>query len=172
LTILVAGVHAVGKTFIAKSAAQKMGLRYATASQLIREERGRSNWTLTRQISDIDENQVALVTAVARIRNEGRKLLLDGHLVLRSRPTEHRRIGPEVFHGLQCRRIFVLTAPVPVILSRLRARGDDSWTPEEVEVFSAAEVQHGQFVAARLAIPLTVLDSPNADQFGLALQSA
>lgn len=171
MTILVAGVHAVGKTFLAKPAAQEFGLRYATASQLIREERGLSTWTTTRQVTQIDENQVALVRAVARILSEGQKLLLDGHLVLRSRPTEHQRIDPDVFRGLQCRRIIVMTAPVPLLLNRLRARGDETWTPDEVATFSAAEVQHGELVAAQLAVPLTVLDSPDAGQFRLALQS-
>ena len=40
MTIFVAGIHGVGKTFLAQPAAARLGMRYATASQLIREERG------------------------------------------------------------------------------------------------------------------------------------
>ena len=39
MTIFVAGVHGAGKTFATKPACQKLGLVYATASQLIQEER-------------------------------------------------------------------------------------------------------------------------------------
>lgn len=49
MTVLVAGAHGVGKTFLAKPAAERLGFRYATASQLIREERGHATWTETRQ---------------------------------------------------------------------------------------------------------------------------
>jgi len=45
MTIFVAGIHGVGKTYVAKPVAQRLGLRYATASQLIREERCRETWT-------------------------------------------------------------------------------------------------------------------------------
>lgn len=172
MTILIAGVHAVGKTFLAQPAAQELGLRYATASQLIREERGLSTWTATRQVTEIDENQAALVRAVARILNGGQRLLLDGHLVLRGRPQEHKRLAPEVFRCLQCERIVLLTAPVEIVLGRLRARGDDTWTLEEVEDFSSAEARHGEVVAASLGIPLMVLNLPDADQFRSALNAA
>lgn len=169
MTLLVAGCHGVGKTYLAKPVAQQLGLRYATASQLIREERGRATWTTTRQVTEIDENQAALVRAVTRILSDGERLLLDGHLVLRSRPHEHQRLDPEVFRGLQCRRIVVLTAPAPVLLSRLIARGDETWTEEEVVSISNAELEHGKLVAASLGVPLVALDAPDADEFRAAL---
>ena len=71
MTVLVAGAHGVGKTFLAKPAAERLGFRYATASQLIRDERGHATWTETRQVTQIDENQIALARAVARILDGG-----------------------------------------------------------------------------------------------------
>jgi adenylate kinase len=169
VTLLVAGAHGVGKTYLAQPVSQQLGLRYATASQLIREERGRATWTTTRQVTEIDENQAALVAAVTRILSDGEQLLLDGHLVLRSRPHEHQRLNAEVFRGLQCRRIIVLTAPAPVLLSRLTARGDETWTAEELAAICNAEVEHGRVVAASLGVPLVVLDAPDAVEFRAAL---
>lgn len=170
MTVLVAGAHAVGKTYLAKPAAQQLGLRYATASQLIREERGHATWTTTRQVTQIDENQVALVSAVARILDGGEQLLLDGHLVLRRGPNDHQCLAEPVFRGLRCRRIVILTAPVQVLLSRLKARGDETWNAEELAAFSEAEVQHGKVVAASLGIPAIVLESPDADSFVAAIK--
>ena len=170
MTVLVAGAHAVGKTYLAKPAAQQLGLRYATASQLIREERGHATWTTTRQVTQIDENQAALVSAVGRILDGGEQLLLDGHFVLRSSPNDHQRLAEPVFRGLRCRRIVILTAPVQVLQSRLKARGDETWTADELEAFSEAEVRHGKVVAANLSIPAIVLESPDPDDFLAAIK--
>jgi adenylate kinase len=171
VTVLVAGAHGAGKTFLAKPAAARLGFRYATASQLIREERGHATWTETRQVTQIDENQIALTKAVARILSGDEKLILDGHLVLRSRPNEHQRIAESVFRDLRCRRIIILTAPAEVLLDRLRARNDQTWTAAELAAFSEAEIQHGERVAATLQIDLVILASPNGDDFDAAVNA-
>ncbi len=171
MTILVAGVHGVGKTFTAKPAAKRLGFRYATASQLIREERGRATWTETRQVTQIDENQIALARAVRRILDGGEQLILDGHLVLRSSPNEHQPLAESVFLSLRCRRIIVLTAPIDVLLSRLRARGDETWTASELAAFSEAEIQHGKAIAAQLGIDVAILISPTPGDFDAAVAS-
>lgn len=172
MTVLVAGAHGVGKTFLAKPAAERLGFRYATASQLIREERGHATWTETRQVTQIDENQVALIRAVARILDGGEQLLLDGHLILRSRPNEHQRLASSVFRELRCRRIIILTAPVDALWSRLKARGDDTWTAEELAAFSEAEMSHGAEVAAQLGIDVAILHSPQGDDFDAAVMGS
>ncbi len=169
--MLVAGAHGVGKTYLARPAAERLGFRYATASQLIREERGYATWTETRQVTQIDENQVALARAVARILDGGEQLLLDGHLVLRSRPNEHQRLTESVFRSLRCRRLIILTAPVDVLLSRLRGRGDETWTADELAAFSDSEIQHGSAVAARLGIDVVILNSPSGAAFEAAVKA-
>ncbi len=171
MTVLVAGAHGVGKTHLAKPAAERLGFRYATASQLIREERGHATWTETRQVTQIDENQLALAKAVARIVDGGEQLLLDGHLVLRSRPNEHQRLAESVFRSLRCRRIIILTAPVDVLLDRLRARGDSTWSAAELAAFGEAELRHGEVVASALNIDLAVLASPSDGDFDAAVRA-
>jgi len=172
VTFLVAGAHGVGKTHLAKPAAERLGFRYATASQLIRDERGHATWTETRQVTQINENQTALARAVARILDGGEQLLLDGHLVLRSRPNEHQRLAASVFRSLRCRRIIILTAPVDVLLSRLMARGDETWTAGELAAFSEAEIRHGEAVAAQLGIDVAILSSPSGADFDAAVKAS
>ncbi|MCZ4315593.1 ATP-binding protein [Comamonadaceae bacterium G21597-S1] len=172
MTVLVAGAHGVGKTFLAKPSAERLGFRYATASQLIRDERGHATWTETRQVTQIDENQIALARAVARILDGGEQLLLDGHLVLRTRPNELQRLGDSVFRSLRCRRIIILTAPVDVLLSRLKGRGDETWTVGEITAFSEAEIQHGKAVASQLGIEMVILGSPSGDDLDAAVIAA
>ena len=68
MTTFIAGIHGVGKTYLAKPAAVRLGMTYATASQLIREERGRASWDASKMVDDVASNQAALVAAVSRIK--------------------------------------------------------------------------------------------------------
>lgn len=161
MTVFVAGVHGAGKTFATKPACLKLGLMHATASQLINEERGRSTWDAAKVVSDVDENQAALILAARRIRKSGGTLVIDGHFVLRRAPGNHERLPVEVFRALECSSILLIRSPVPVLLKRLQARQDMSWSEAELTEFSKSEDAHGAEVAEALGIPLKILDSPS-----------
>ncbi|MFZ5566980.1 MAG: ATP-binding protein [Pseudomonadota bacterium] len=161
MTIFVAGVHGAGKTFATKPACQKLGLVHATASQLIKQERGQTTWNGAKIVSDVDQNQAALISAARRIRESGATLVLDGHFVLRRAPGDHERLPIDVFRALDCSSILLIRSPVAVLLERLHARLDTSWTEAELLEFSMAEDVHGAEVAEVLRIPLKILDSPS-----------
>lgn len=161
MTIFVAGVHGAGKTFATKPVCQKLGLVHATASQLIKEERGQATWSAAKMVSDVDQNQAALISAARRIRESGATLVMDGHFVLRRAPGAHERLPVDVFRALECSSILLIRSPVSVLLERLRARQDTSWSEAELAEFSMAEDTQGAEVAAALGITLHVLDSPS-----------
>lgn len=164
MTIFIAGVHGAGKTFATQPACQKLGFAYATASQLIKQERGRVTWNATKVVSDVDQNQAALVSAVRRIRVTGATLVLDGHFVLRRSPGIHERLHIDVFRALECSTALLIRSPARVLLERLRARQDMSWSEAELTEFSMAEDAHGTDIARALGISLTILDSPSPKQ--------
>ena len=164
MTIFVAGVHGAGKTIATKSACQKLGLVYATASQLIKDERGQATWDGTKMVSDVDQNQAALISAVRRIRVSGVRLVIDGHFVLRRAPGTHERLSIDVFRALECSSVLLIRSPVPVLLERLHARQDMSWSEAELADFSKAEDAHSAEVADVLGIPLKTLDTPTAQE--------
>ena len=164
MTIFVAGVHGAGKTFATKPACQKLGLIHATASQLIQEEREQATWDHTKMVSDVDQNQAALISAVRRIRESGSILVIDGHFVLRRAPGTHERLPIDVFRALKCSSVLLIRSPVPVLLERLHARQDMSWSEAELADFSKAEDAHSAEVADVLGIPLKTLDSPTAQE--------
>lgn len=170
MTIFIAGIHGVGKTYLAKPAATRLALRYATASQLIREERGHASWDSGKKVDEVADNQAALIRAVARINASGQTLLLDGHLVLRKAIGEHERLPDAVFRDLGCRAIILLTCPVPTVLERLSAREDASWSEVEIHAFANAEHEHAGVVTSALSIPLTVLNTPSNEEFDSTLQ--
>lgn len=171
MTIFIGGAHGAGKTFVAKPTADRLGLRYATASQLIREERGRASWGTGKVVAEVDENQRALVAAVRRIAANRETLLLDGHFVLRVAPNQHQRLPVEVFANLSCSAIVVIRCPADVISERLLQRGDHSWPVEELVHFGTAEAEHGAAVAATLNIPFEALDSPSPQDFETCLRA-
>jgi len=170
MTIFVAGVHGVGKTYLAKQATLRLGLRYATASQLIREERGLISWSSDKQVDEVAANQEALVAAVNRIKADKQMLVLDGHLVLRKAIGHHQRLPDSVFLDLGCISIILLTCPVPVVLERLAARGDDSWSEAEMVSFAKAESENAIAVANSVRIPLVELTAPSIEDFEMALR--
>lgn len=164
MTLFVAGVHAVGKTFVLKPVCENLGMRHATASQLIREQRGLANWTASRQVADIDENQRALIAAVHRLEQDGQKVVLDGHFVLRRAVGVHEQIGLETYKQLMLCGVLLLEAESAVIARRLLQRGDETWNQAEIEVFAQKERQHAEFVCRQLRIPFVRLSSPSEEQ--------
>lgn len=172
MTVFIGGVHGAGKTFLTKPACERLGLVYATASQLIREERGLATWSDDKTVRDVDENQFALIRAVNRISAEGRRLVLDGHFVLRKAAWEHERLSLDVFRELGFSSVLVIQNPVLVVLDRLAARGDTSWNATEVAQFCAAEAAHGSHISEQLDVSFELLESPNADIFESRLSYA
>jgi adenylate kinase len=164
MTLFVAGVHAVGKTYLLQPVCAQLGYHHATASQLIREQRGLANWTVSRQVDSVYENQQALVAAVARLRPQVETLVLDGHFVLRLGVNQHQPIAADTFAKLQLEGVLLLEAPPDVVADRLAQRGDDTWAIDEVAAFAALERAHAQAVCKRLAAPLVILTMPTLAQ--------
>lgn len=160
MIIFVAGVHGAGKTFATKPACRKLGLVHATASQLIKEERGQATWDGAKMVSEVGHNQAALISAARRIRKSGATLVIDGHFVLRRAPGIHERLSIDVFRALECSSVLLIRSPVPVLLDRLHARQDMSWTEAELADFSKAEDVHSAEVTKVLGLRLKTLDSP------------
>ncbi|NSX16168.1 AAA family ATPase [Cupriavidus taiwanensis] len=171
MVVLIAGVHAVGKSYLAAPLAERLRLRHATASQLIKAERGKESWGNDKTVSDVDGNQRALVRAVSTLRSDGEVLLLDGHLVLRGHDGKNVRLPLEVFRDLDLDGIVLLEAPTDVILERLELRKDISWDHEAVSTLACAEREHAHEVAESLHIPLVVLSSPSEAEFRNAVET-
>nr|WP_115707639.1 ATP-binding protein [Cupriavidus taiwanensis] len=162
MTLFVAGVHAVGKTIVLKPVCESLGVRHASASQLIKEQRGLQNWTTSRQVGAIDENQRALVDAVQRLKRDGETVILDGHFVLRRAVGIHEKISVRTFSQLMIRGAIVMEAATTTIADRLLQRGDATWDRAEIDIFAQRELEHAEFVCRHLEIPLIRLCSPSA----------
>ncbi len=170
MIIFVAGIHGVGKTFLGAPVAQKLGIRHATASQLIREELGLQSWRVDKRVSGLDENQAALVSATKRLHSSGQNLLLDGHFVLRGTNGEFNEIDPQVFRDLRIGAVLLLEADNNVVIERLKVRDNTSWTSSELQSLAEREEAHARRVSSALGIAFRNLFAPGEGQFRDAIE--
>ena len=170
MIVVIGGVHAVGKTYLAAPAAARMGFRHITASELIKRERGVQSWSADKKVSDAEEDQRALVRALQAPCFKREKILLDGHFALRGSLGQNVRIDPGVFKDIGPSGIIVVNAPIEVISQRLRARGDESWNNEQIAELVRDESEHARHVANKLGVALLELNSPDQSAFMSAVK--
>lgn len=170
MTIFLAGGHGVGKSYLASRTAGQVALLHVTASQLIREERGRASWTPDRRVTEVDENQLALIGAVGRHHFQGERLLLDGHFVLRGADNQLVRLGVSIFARLRISATILLEAPADIVAQRLASRFDLRAHAESIAELACAEHEHAVYVCAALQVPLTILTVPTEVEFRDTLQ--
>lgn len=167
--IFLAGVHGVGKGYLGAPVATTLGIVHCTASQLIRDEKGRATWSADKLVADVDGNQLALINAVNRRRKSTHTMLLDGHFVLRSGVGGLIRLDTDVFSSLRLAGVILLCDDAKVIAARLVCRDGVSTSSESVGELAAEEAAHARAVCCSLDIPLTVINSPTEMQLKAAV---
>jgi adenylate kinase len=164
MTVLVAGVHGVGKSFLCQQYANDFSVTYESASGLIRKERAQVDWSTDKKAGNIDGNQIALRAAVQKIITSGQSLLLDGHFVLISDKSEFVALELSVFQDIGITGVVILEADAGVIASRLAAR-DSSRSAVDIDLFLDRERAQAQYVCQELSVPLHILNQPNFLEF-------
>ncbi len=169
MNIFIAGIHGVGKTYLAKRLPAQSGLMHTSASTLIKEERALPDWNADKRVADVDANQIALAQAVARHNAAGTPLLLDGHFVLLGKDGQFIILGSEVFKALNLSAVVLVEAPPDVVAGRITARDDLHRDAAWLAGFIARERAQAEQVCAELNLPLKVLDSPDDADFAEAV---
>lgn len=158
--IFLAGAHGVGKGFLGTPVANALGIRHLTASQLIREEKGQATWGTNKKTSDLDDNQLALIRAVAQRRLTHPSILLDGHFVLRDAQGVLTPLATSVFKELRLAGVILLTEEENVIASRLALRDKGMPDIQAISELAGAEWTHAQAVCTELELPLVKIHAP------------
>ena len=169
MNIFVAGIHGVGKTYLASRAAPAAGMTHTSASKLIKEERALVTWTNDKRVTDVDANQQALATAIRRHNELGIKLLLDGHFVLLDNTGEMTRLDVVVFSALNLDGVVLIEESPQTVAQRIEERDQRQESIADLQAFMVAERDQAQKVCADLHIPLTILLSPSPEEFAVAV---
>ncbi|MGH8522997.1 MAG: ATP-binding protein [Gammaproteobacteria bacterium] len=171
MNVFVAGIHCVGKTYLASRAAPKAGMVHKSASNLIKEERALVTWTDDKRVADVSANQQALAAAVRRYNESGTRLLLDGHFVLQAPSGELIRLERNVFAAIGLNGVLLIEADPQTVAQRIEARDEQQASIDHLKALMGAERDQAQKVCAELRIPLTVLVSPSPEAFEAAVAS-
>lgn len=123
-----------------------------------------------KRVQNIDDNQVALKSAVKRINASGQSLLLDGHFVLINPTSEFVFLDSSVFADLDLKGVVLVEAAPDVILSRLSLR-DSHESPVDISSFLNEERLHAQRVCQIIDVPLQIMFSPDFEEFSGAVSS-
>lgn len=159
--IFLAGVHGVGKGFLGAPVAKLLGMDHLTASQLIQQEKGRATWTEEKRVAEVDDNQLALIRAITRLHVSGKRILLDGHFVLRDSIGNLTKLSSDVFAQLHLTGAIVLTEDAEIISHRIAERDSVETNAETIVELAAAEALHAENVCLKLQIPLITIHSPD-----------
>ncbi|WP_457280912.1 ATP-binding protein [Polaromonas sp. P5_D5] len=165
MNIFIAGIHGVGKTYLASLFAPGSALLHTSASKLIKEERTMANWGVDKLVSDVEGNQLALISAVRRHNADGQKLLLDGHFVLLDGAGQMVPLEIPVFEALNLSGVVLIEADAQVVVDRVKARDTKVQSLDHVMKFMALEKAQAGKICASLQIPLSVLVAPSIDEF-------
>lgn len=171
MNIFVAGIHGVGKTYLASRLSAGSGLLHTSASTLIKEELALPDWNPDKRVSDVEKNQVALAKAVARHNANGTALLLDGHFVLLNTVGEFVLLGAEVFRALNLSGVLLIEADPKVVEVRVQSRDDLRRDTEWLAMFMRKERAQAEVVCCDLSAPLRILMSPSITEFAATIAS-
>lgn len=169
MTVFVAGVHGVGKSYLCRLYAEKFSVIHESASGLIRKERAHADWSADKKAVDIDGNQVALQRAVHRFIAAGESLVLDGHFVLINEEAELVPVDISIFAHLGLSGVVLLEARPELIVSRLKSR-DSVASAVEIDLFIQAERAHAKLVCDALGVALKILREPDFPEFSKAVE--
>tara|TARA_B100000586_G_C19947619_1_gene358260 strand:- start:113 stop:661 length:549 start_codon:yes stop_codon:yes gene_type:complete len=156
--IFIAGIHGVGKsTFCNLFKNLHPNLDYFSASTLIKNYKANA-FTQSKQVPDIDTNQDILISALSSQKDTKDLILLDGHFCLFDSEFNPQEIPIEVFTKLKMNIIILLTAPIELIVERMKDRDGKSHSISELSKLQDLEVLSANRIAEKLNIPLLTFE--------------
>lgn len=168
--ILVAGIHAVGKSTACKAISAEFGIPYYTASQIIQAEKSSAVLGNSKLVADVDKNQRLLIQGISRLVKRG-GLLLDGHFTLQRKSDGGiEAVQVDVFRELQVSAVVVFTDDPAEIAKRMLARDGVTQSEAFLQTHQEAEVAHAKHVAAMLEVPLVILQAFDTKRFENAIR--
>lgn len=159
--IFVSGIHGVGKTYFCNIVEEKLGIKSYSASQLIAEKRIKG-FPVDKLVSDIDENQLFLLTAIDELRKKEEEFILDGHFCLLDKEGIISRISMDTYTALKPNKIILLTEQPSIVVARRFQRDGITMDENIVSSFQREEIAYANEVAEYLDIPL-IISSGNSD---------
>ena len=158
--VFISGVHGVGKSYFCKELRKQCEINYFSASELI--ELGKKVFfSKDKKVSNIDDNQKYLISAVDELRKQNKEFVLDGHFCLLNQHGEITKITENVFYELQPDLVVLLTEKSQIIHDRRLERDGIEQSIDEIEQFQQAEIIYAMEISEKYQIPIEICKGMN-----------
>ncbi len=152
-SIIVGGIHGVGKTTLCQKISLELGIAHHIASDLIKEIKSDYKNTQDKRVAEINDNQTALVLAIERYIKCGSPYFLDGHFCLLRPDYSIIRIPCETFRSINPLGIIVFFDDISKIQQRLLGRDENNYDQILLTRFQDEEIGYSRKIATELQIP-------------------
>ena len=170
-TVLLAGVHGVGKTTASIKLTQRYFVPNYTASTIIKSAKNSSLSMDFKQVVDIDDNQRLLVDGIKRLLEINQVIILDGHFTLLNSSSKIEKIRPSVFDDLNVGGVILLLEEPLEIYNRLKHRDINPLALSLIMEHQNAELEHATYVTNQMNIPLKILENYEDIDLFIAFES-
>lgn len=155
MIIYICGVHGVGKTYLCRELHSRYGIRFYTASELIKNT-GDVQLLDSKIVLTQDKNEEYLTIAIGRIKSSNRQenFILDGHLCLFDALGKVSRLKLETILKISPDFLILLTEDVNVIVERIKKRDNYNQDINQIKALQIEEERYANEVSKQLNIPL------------------
>lgn len=157
--IFMGGIHGVGKTTLCELILKQTGIKFYTASSLIKRVRAELVESGVKKVADINNNQQVLLSGIEMYVESGPYYVLDGHFCLLNSSGEVTRIPPETFSAISPSAIVCVSDRVDVIRSRISGRDDVDYDEGLLSEFLSEESKYASELASSLRVPFLHFDN-------------
>lgn len=161
--IFFAGIHGVGKTYLAQKIEKNLGIPRYLASKLISSKR-KVDYRINKKVDDIALNQNLLFEALKERNLFDKVIILEGHFCLLNKHGEIERIPCQVFQELNLRAIVLIFEEPTKIIQRFNNRGMEDFDLNFIEKFQKEEIDYAKEIATELNVPLIIEKSSEFEE--------
>lgn len=158
--ILLAGIHAVGKTTLSDKLDKRCGIQSYTISSLIKKA-GAKIVTADKYTKEIEKNQDLWKKELRELDYSSDEVILDGHFSLLNKEGEIVELPATTFSGVNITKIILKKENPVIIQSRLLKRDGNKWNIEKIKLFQDTEETIAKKYAFDKNIPLFIYNNTN-----------
>jgi len=165
----IGGIHGVGKSTVCDTICNKTGLKYLSASEVLKWKELNDDVT-NKKVTDISHNQDRLIIGLRALVDEHSKYLLDGHYCLLNKQGVIEKIPIETFMQINPYSLNLIIDDVLAIKGRLEKRDNKPYDINLLNNMQEAEIFYANEVADTLRISLNICTAGNIEKIISALK--
>jgi adenylate kinase len=153
--LFLAGIHGVGKSYLADKLCKRYDLYYVSASQLIQKH---IDCSLGKAVVDVARNQELLVHELNKLVVDKDIILLDGHFTLIDSLGEIVNISQEIFKDISPFLIVILVNSVEKISAQILKRDKLKVDLNLLSIHQERECAYAVTIGSLMNIPILKID--------------